>query len=618
MAVLESTRVPGEPVGARFDAPAVSMEAGLYAGLFFAALAVRLLYLGAAPLASDEAQQALASWRFVSGIPGSFTGSPLLFSGNSFLFALFGATGTNARLLPAFFGAALVLLPAVLRGELGRVGALVASALYAFSPSLVFFSRDLNGVIITATCALGALAFFWRYAVGRLARDLYIAVVFAALALISSQDVWTIVLASALCLVFFTWRLRPYSTGNSSPDEDGNLSSGESFQRQAAARAGLVFIVVLVGVATTFLLRRDGLGAAFDLFGAWVSGLQPGGSIFYPLRLLFVYEPVGFLIGAAALVDWVSRPGENEPPTPVFVALAFWAVVAFVLYSVGSDKDPSHIVTIVVPLTLFAGMYLGKRITLFAEEIQRKPPALQSYLVQELPVYCFALALSIFLYLVLAEFATRGSVLAAELLAPLLGIAQGNISPGLNNLAVGAVILLVIGAIGVLTVSTVGWERGKGVGLALVLTLFAAWTIRQTSLVNFSEQLNVQEWLVQQATSPNVRDLVSDLEDISRWRADDSHTLTIVADDSLGPVVEWYLRSFVNARFEPRPTITPGVQALLLPANTPVNSSGLIHQDYHVETARGPGGMSFLQWLLFRQGAGVEATDVVLWIPQPK
>src|SRR5574340_374727 len=106
MATSEFTRVridPHEETPVLF--PALTIEVGLYAAFALMALGMRLFLLDDTPLAVDEARQALTAWHFVSGgRPDAFTGSPLLFSGNTILFALFGASDAAARFLPVLFG----------------------------------------------------------------------------------------------------------------------------------------------------------------------------------------------------------------------------------------------------------------------------------------------------------------------------------------------------------------------------------------------------------------------------------------------------------------------------------------------------------------------------------
>ncbi len=603
MAVLESTRVHVEPrAQLQVLFPALTIEVALYVALAAAAFAVRFLFLDWSPLALDEAMQALASWHLVNGAPDAFTGSPLLFSVNALLFSLFGASDLWARALPAIFGTALVLVPALLRRELGRGGALVASTLLVFSPSLVYFSRDTNGAIIAVTCALAALAFAWRYLVGGSSRMLYFAVISAALAFLSAREVWTIVLAMVIAVAFILPRARGWFALPSS--------------RRDGVGAGLVFAVVFIGVGTLFLMHRDGLGAAFDLFGAWLDGLRPGPLWYDPLRLLFIYEPLLLFFGTVAIVDVAFGARALERERAPLVAIAFWAAFAFLLYSFGGDKNPARVVVIVVPLALMAGWYIGTWLSAFLDDIVGSPEAQQSVFTQELPVFLFALALAAFLYIVFAEFATRGSVLAAEIVANL--IRQG-LTPELNAVVLIILTCVTVGAIVFLAVTTLGWARAKNIGAAIALTLLAVWTFRQMAMVNFTNARNPQDWLVTRATSPSVRDLVSDLETISGWRSGDAHTISILADASLGPIPEWYLRDFRNARFITHPTMLPQIQALIVPLNAPVQPGTLMSQRYQLEMTRSvTQPLNIVQWLIFRDVGRNDYTTMVLWIPQPQ
>ncbi|HEX7588702.1 MAG TPA: glycosyltransferase family 39 protein, partial [Anaerolineae bacterium] len=242
----ESTLDPTESrAGAEFSLSWITVEVVLYAALASSAFFLRFFLLGNLPLDSNEARQALASWDFIHGIPNSFTGSPLLFFGNALLFALVGATDAAARFFPALAGTALVLLPALLRQYLGRVGALLASALFVFSPTLLLFSRQAGGVILAMACALATVAFAWRYLSERRPRDSYLAAAFLALALLAASQVWTVILAALAFLLWVRFSRQPLT------------SLGLD-----ARRVALAFALVFVGVSTAFLLHRDGLGAA--------------------------------------------------------------------------------------------------------------------------------------------------------------------------------------------------------------------------------------------------------------------------------------------------------------------------------------------------------------------
>jgi len=565
----------------------LTIEMALYAALAFIAFLIRFLTLDGVPLNTAEAQQAIASLDFVRGVPTLFTGSPLLFTGNAILFALFGATDLAARLLPALFGSVLILLPALFRHALGRHGALIASTLLVFSPSLVFFSRTTNGSIMAITCALAALGFGWRYLVERQPRHLNLAAILAALALLSAREVWTVVVALVL------WRILSRFTFRTS---------------RTTHYAILFFAITLLLTATTFTLRREGLGAAFDLFGAWLGGLQPSIAITDPLYLLLIYEPIILFFGIAAIIQFALNPTTDEMPSPLTL-FALWSGIAFVLYSIGADKNPARIVALTVPLGLMAGWYLGLWLERAAASTER-----ETFLAQELPLGLIALIIAAFLFIIIAELATRGSVNAADVLATAAGVRNA------SGFLVIMLITLALATMSFLIIVSVGLPRALDVGLAIVLAILAIWTIRQMTMLNFPAggALNEQEYLVTRVASANVRDFVFDVKDISRWRANDSHTLNIVADESLGPMLAWYLRDFRNLNFSARPTIAPNTQALLLPITAPPPASNWMSQTYQLEIARGAGDYGALHRLIFRDLGERQSANVVLWIPITK
>ena len=88
---------------------------------------------------------------------------PFQFIGTSLLYRIFGDGDTAARVLPALFGTALVGLPILFRGYLGRMGALATSLLLAFSPTMLYFSRFARNDIYIAVWTLALVALMWRY-----------------------------------------------------------------------------------------------------------------------------------------------------------------------------------------------------------------------------------------------------------------------------------------------------------------------------------------------------------------------------------------------------------------------------------------------------------------------
>lgn len=612
MAISEYIRAPASSLGARVRLPVITVELGLYILLGLVALTLRFLALDSAPLSSEEAAQALAAWNWLNANPSQWTGSPLLFAFDGLVFLLGGAHDAAVRLLPAIAGSAVVLFPIMLRRELGHVGALVASAIMALSPSLVLFSRVGSGTMAAVCFAFAAVLFAWRYQSDQTAWYLYLAPVSAALALLASSEVWTVVLALGIYAALQLRRAR--STLSQGPEVLGSDRAGIRTAR-VWLRTVAIGVLVFVGIGSLFMTHREGIGAAIDLLGLWLQGLAPGGSPMDLLRVLVIYEPLVFFLGVTAVIDALLALGTNHKLAPPVLVMTIWALTAFVLYSIGVDNNPVRIVVVIVPLAVLAGKYIGEWAERLSTEYAEESDAAEVILSQELPVFLFGCVLAAFLYLVLVEFTTRGSVLAGDLLAAMI---KTPADARLNAIVLTALIAIAFAAVAFLAVTTVGWMRSRNVMVAISLVLLTLWGIRQMALVNFGGQWNPQEWLVSRATSPNVRDLVTDIKDISRWRARDSHTLLLLADDSLGPVVKWYLRDFRNAKFEARPVMIPGVHALLLSPNTPVNQANLMSQRYRIESTSAGSPPSFMQWLFFRQYGRTVESEAVLWIPIPQ
>ncbi len=140
------------------------------------ALGMRLWDLGSGAISHDESLHAFYSWRLYQGegyehMP--MMHGPFQFFGTALSFSLFGDSDFTARLLPALFGTALVVLPYFLRQQLGRWGSLTVAILLAFSPTLLYFSRYARNDIYIAFWTLLLVIFMWRYFEQRKARYLY-------------------------------------------------------------------------------------------------------------------------------------------------------------------------------------------------------------------------------------------------------------------------------------------------------------------------------------------------------------------------------------------------------------------------------------------------------------
>jgi len=108
MTVAKRTRERTKPIA---KPSPLTVEVALYFIIALTAVGLRLYKLDGRPMQVPEAAQALAAWRAAQGQSGGLSPSPLLFTSNMVLFALFGANDFLARLVPALGGALLAIGP---------------------------------------------------------------------------------------------------------------------------------------------------------------------------------------------------------------------------------------------------------------------------------------------------------------------------------------------------------------------------------------------------------------------------------------------------------------------------------------------------------------------------
>lgn len=137
------------------------------------ALAIRLARLHERPMHVDEAVQAVKTGNLFDH--GNYRYDPHEFHGPTlyYLGALSMKAGgcenfpasseRNFRIVPAIFGAGIILLMLLVGDGLGRAAAVSAALLTALSPAMAFYSRYYIQEMLLVFFTFAALAAFWRY-----------------------------------------------------------------------------------------------------------------------------------------------------------------------------------------------------------------------------------------------------------------------------------------------------------------------------------------------------------------------------------------------------------------------------------------------------------------------
>jgi uncharacterized protein (TIGR03663 family) len=624
-----------EPVGEPFKIGptprsvinSISIEAGLYLLLFMAALASRFSDLGSRPLAGNEAAVAIAAWQFLQGHGTAFMGPPFLFSTNLLLFFLGGPTDATVRLVPALVGSLLVLLPALMRRELGRTGAVIASFVLLFSPTCLFFARDSSGVEISVAAGLVAAIFLWRYFEGGSARLLYLGSVTAAAALTaSSAGVFMLAggLVSALVLRWLFGRFEMEYTPEEAevPDAgDDPAPPGPLSRRSEWRNALLLFAESFLVIATALTTNRAGLAGSFATLTEWAAGFQRPGPFYSPINLLPVYEPLSLVFGFAGLILLPTLRGRGMRTRGLLLFSGFLLLLGIISCSVSGDKSPANVLILVVPLAILAGWFIGSLFERTCQDIANAG-GWRVIPLGELPVIAMALALAALVYVELASLLQQNRFSPSiETLRLLIsqGAAPGEFDTALLLLALFA--LAVAAFVVFLAITLIGTTRASNLAALIVGLLLVLSSTHSLWLANFSGSDTTNELIAGEQTSLQARDLVHDLEWLSQWRDGDPHVIPLQADLSLGPVVQWYLRAFKSVQWGNQPQTDVNAEAILTGGNAPAPTGPWIYQSYRIQVDWQPQnlvGEALWNWLLFRDGGRGTWQYVKLYAPTPE
>jgi uncharacterized protein (TIGR03663 family) len=522
----------------------LTWELALYGLILALALGLRLGLLQARLMDVPEAAQAGQAWTLATGVqlPPTMTGgeSPLLLSGQALLFALFGASDFMARLLPALAGSLLVLLPYLMRPQVGRFGALAASLALAISPTLVYSARYADGNSLLLLAAFGALALWLAYREKRQTGYLYAIAVFTALALLADLRVVGLAIAGLLA-----WAIERFAFGN----DPFALEAEEPLPwRNLAICFGGTFVLV----ATALSFNPGGLGAWADMLAAWVNHLapvlngQPGG---YPLLALALYEPFMLVFGLIGGVTLLARRAKLENGARGLTLWAWLSGGLLVLALLAGGRGVGDVALICVPLALLAGWAVERLVAGWrgAESWARD-------------LVLAAIVLLIVIYVAMqVGFYARASL---------------HNNPSANQfmwfllLAVALLILL-----GGFALASLGGETSWRVSGAVLALVLLAISFSAGTRLNWEQPNNPREPHVRVAPDVGLRDALDVTADLAYHRRGAAVSIPITVQAELGPVWAWYLRDWEHVTYVD--TLSPDISTpMVISAESAAGQSG--------------------------------------------
>jgi hypothetical protein len=562
----------------------LSIEAILYLVIGMAAFGLRAASLGAAPLDESEAQQVMMAWRSL----GSTTISPAVMGGVSLSVGLIGPSEAAARLTPMLAGMVLVFMPLAFRRTMGRLPALLTSALLAISPIAAASARRVDGTTMAVLCLAGTLAFL---AQPRRAWSLLGAGICVGLSLACDYSAPLGLLTAGLGLGFAL------------VTDDRNGVFRQAWQAWRAdfhpAQLALGFIGAITVGGTLFYFYPLGLGAVADHLGLFVTGIlhrEPGMPVLG--AILGLYEPLVVIFGLVGA--WIAS--QSDEPWQRFVS--GWGVVAVLVVLLYPGARPPHALWVILPLVVLAGLTIQ---TLLTGRHNGQPRDRWGMGIAILLITIMALA-----------------NLANHLRQPhLFTFDRWGLSFTVSvELVLSLMFFLLDVVVWLIFASQISPRHAWG-GLGIgVMLLSSAATVSNAFGLAFDRATDPYELWNALPAQPEVRLLVETAEEVSRMQTGTPHEIDIVVQDSSNGVIGWALRDFENVMF--MEAVSPNVTAsmVITPADTrnPTLGSDYVGQDFALARAWEPtwaDANQFLLWLFYREGSTLpQEHRYILWVQE--
>ena len=258
--------------------------------------------------------------------------------------------------------------------------------------------------------------------------------------------------------------------------------------------------------------------------------------------------------------------------SPAFLAFtAWWAVFNLIAYTLAGEKMPWLGTHMTVPMILMSGWYFGRVFERVEGEKVRRGGWLYLVLIPVLVVALFQVVSPFLL--------GRG---------PMPGLQQEQLARSgqwLAAVAASGIVIVFLYQI----IERTGWPHFRQMLVAGVFALLSVLTVRVAWMASFINYDYATEYLVYAHSAPAVKEVLAELEHISR-RTTDGLNLKFAYDDAVPWPYSWYFRDFPNATYfgssPSRPIVDSSVALLIGEANRAAVEPLLEDRFYHTSYIR--------------------------------
>ncbi len=577
-----------------------SLETILYVVLAVIGVATRFWDLGARVISHDESLHALYSWKLYAGQGyqhNPMMHGPFLFHANAFIYFLFGANDYTARIMPAIFGVALILLPYLLRKWLGRTGALLAAVFFAISPSFLYYSRYIRDDIYIAVFFILMVISLFRYLDERKNKWLYIGSAAMILGILSMEASYIMNFIGLSFIVFVVvwerlgeWQrlvLRAVGVGvaviltafvaflllsGAPPADNQLLQTAHKFLQYAVVLicldVGLLFVSMVYRPNGTLML--DAIRSVS--FRAIVICAIIVLIVFALLSTTFFTNPFGLWTASGGAIQyWIDQHGVQRGGQPwfyyIFLLIPLYEFLPLVFSVIGTlyflikgvpnlrgadDRGSGQTRMFVAFLIYWAVASL----TIFSWAGE-KMPWLVIHPVEPMILLSGAFMGRVIdaadwraiwkrggLYLGLTFCLLGLSLITLLRITPFAGFSIWNLQDT-GQWLTAAIATVVLIALAVTFLRRLGARSGVQILLVSGMAVLSLLTWRFAWMASYINYDYASEFLVYAHGAPDVKLALSEIEDISRRTVGDTQIKVAYDDDSTWPL-EWYFREFPN------------------------------------------------------------------------